>query len=161
MINIKKVITGISLIVTMFFPVSLSATSNKKLSAEEIVLKLYNSDIWLNPDEQSFDLFFHKDFERTWYIGNTQAIFNYDGTYDELEKLKDDIATLKFDITEVASDGDVVSLKYIVNTVRKADQNVLAKAPMMALWEVKDGKLYRCWESLLGDETYETSPLSK
>ncbi|HUX79083.1 MAG TPA: hypothetical protein VMW10_04980 [Alphaproteobacteria bacterium] len=121
--------------------------AQEKCSPVELVKKLYTSDLWKNPEE-NFHKVFHPDYKQYWHKENKYITYNYKQAYDHtVNDLKNKYANVTFYFSHIISDGNFVLARYVSKKSPKNNPQQCLMTPMMALWEIKDNKLYRCWET--------------
>ena len=123
------------------------AFAEKACSPVELVKKLYGSDLWKSPEE-NFHKVFHPEYKQYWHKENKYITYSYKQAYDHtVNDLKNKYANVNFYFSHIMSDGNLVFVRYISKKCPKDNPKQCSMTPMMALWEVKDNKLYRCWET--------------
>ncbi|WP_029036826.1 nuclear transport factor 2 family protein [Salinimicrobium xinjiangense] len=112
------------------------------LEPKDCVAKFYSSDFHRNPE--MLKEYLHPDVQLFW---NSSAGFNK-LEYSDLEKLSQELSKsfehLRADISHLLSDGNMVTIRftYYVRTVENPDEE-LPMAHFIAIWQVKDEKLYK------------------
>ena len=122
------------------------------MSAKSLLENFYNSDIANN--EALVNDFFHKDCELHWNISYGFTLLKYDDVIAFFEGVRSSYNSLRFSHTHLLESGNYVTSRHHVyaQTIEQPNDEVLL-AHFIALWEVKDNKLYRCYElSQLADE---------
>ncbi|WP_295830152.1 nuclear transport factor 2 family protein [uncultured Winogradskyella sp.] len=122
------------------------------MSAKSLLENFYNSDIANN--EALVNDFFHKDCELHWNSSNGFTLLKYDEVIAFFEGVRSSYNSLRFSHTHLLESGNYVTSRHHVyaQTIEQPNDEVLL-AHFIALWEVKDNKLYRCYElSQLADE---------
>jgi ketosteroid isomerase-like protein len=114
-------------------------------TAKEIVRDFYLSDIL--GDKTVMERFFHPELELIWNSATGLSIMNYEDIvkfFDETRRTYDD---LRVEVSHLLSDGDHVTIryKYYIRTIENPDEE-LGIAHFIAIWEVKDGKIYRGYQ---------------
>ncbi|SHH58633.1 nuclear transport factor 2 family protein [Winogradskyella jejuensis] len=122
------------------------------MSAKSLLEKFYNSDVANN--ETLVEDFFHKDCELHWNSSNGFSLLKYNDVVAFFEGVRTSYDSLRFVHTHLFESGNQVTSRHHVyaQTIEDPnDENLLAH--FIAIWEVKDNKLYRCYElSQLADE---------
>jgi hypothetical protein len=112
------------------------------LEPKDCVAKFYSSDFYKNP--ASVEDYLHPDAQLFW---NSSGGF-HKLSYHELGALSQELSksfeSLRADISHLLSDQDMVTIRftYYVRTVENPDEE-LPMAHFIAIWQVKDGKMYR------------------
>ncbi len=116
--------------------------SNK---AKEIVRKFYKSDILR--DDTVLERFFHPELVLIWNSANGLSIMNYDDIVKFFSEIKRTYNDLRIEVSHLLSDDTHVTIryKYYVRTMENPDEE-LGIAHFIAIWEVKDEKLYRGYQ---------------
>lgn len=114
-------------------------------SAKKMVRGLYNSD-FLN-DPSVLNKYLHKDARLMW---NASTGFSK-LTMADISKMSTEMGksfiSLRPSITHILEDKDQVCIRvtYYVKTIENPDEEV-AIIHFMAIWELKDGKLYKGYQ---------------
>lgn len=111
-------------------------------SAKEIVRRFYLSDV-LN-DTSVLKKYFHPDLELLWNSSNGLTIMNHKDLVNYFTEMRRNYDDLRVEVSHLLEDGDFVTVryKYYIKTIENPDEE-LGIAHFMAIWEVKDGKIYR------------------
>jgi len=111
-------------------------------TAKEIVRDFYRSDIL--KDESILEEFFHKDLVLIWNSTNGLSILNYDDLNAFFAEIKRTYHDLRIEVSHLLADDNHVTIryKYYIKTMENPDEE-LGIAHFIAIWEVKDGKIYR------------------
>ena len=123
---------------------------------KEIVEKFYNSDFYRDKDILSD--FLHPEVELSWYGTTGLRILNFAEISDISLQLAQSFESLRADIEEIIEEASKVALHftYHVKTIENPDEE-MPLAHFAAIWELKDGKLYRGIQiSQLGEEVEQT-----
>jgi len=122
------------------------------MSPKELVRSFYESD--LANDSSLIPHFFHKDCELHWNSSKGFDILNYDGIVTFFKGITESFDSLRFQISHLLEDGNFVTSRHtLYGKMIEDPDNEVAMAHFTAIWEVKDSKLYRCYEiSQLTDE---------
>jgi len=111
-------------------------------SAKEIVREFYLSDIIA--DNTVLDTYFHKDLVLIWNSSEGLTIMNYDDILNFFAEVRRTYHDLRVEVSHMLEDGNHVTIryKYYIRTLENPEEE-LGIAHFIAIWEVKDGKLYR------------------
>lgn len=115
------------------------------MSAIDIVKAFYDAD--LASDTSVVSEFFHKDCELHWTSSQGFMLLNYNEIEVFFEGTRKSYDSLRFEFTHLIEAGNTVTTRHTLfaNTIENPDVEVVL-AHFSAIWEVKDGKLYRCFE---------------
>ena len=110
--------------------------------SKQCVRDFYNSDFYSEPE--SIKDYLHPEAVLFW---NSSAGFNkmnYDDICNLSKELSRTFLSLRTDISHVLEEKDVVAIRftYYVKTIENPDEE-LPMAHFIAIWEMKDGKLYK------------------
>lgn len=122
------------------------------MSAKTLLKSFYNSDVANN--ENLVEDFFHKDCELHWNSSNGFTLLNYNDVITFFEGVRSSYNNLRFVHTHLMANGNHVTSRHhaYAQTIEAPNEEILL-AHFIAIWEVKDDKLYRCYEiSQLADE---------
>ncbi|ARV08495.1 hypothetical protein BTO05_02110 [Winogradskyella sp. PC-19] len=122
------------------------------MSPKSLLESFYNSDVANN--ETLVTDFFHKDCELHWNSSNGFSLLKYDDVVAFFEGVRSSYDSLRFSHTHLLESDKYVTSRHHVyaQTIEQPNDEILL-AHFIALWEVKDDKLYRCYElSQLADE---------
>ncbi|GHC51777.1 nuclear transport factor 2 family protein [Ulvibacter litoralis] len=111
-------------------------------SAKDIIKDFYRSDIL--KDDSVLTTYFHPDLELIWNSNDGLTVMNRDdlaSLFSEIRRTYDDI---RAEVSHVLADENFVTIryKYYIRTIENPDEE-LGIAHFIAIWEVKDGKIYR------------------
>ena len=123
------------------------------MTPKEIVKSFYESD--LANDESIVDKYFHKDCELHWNSSHGFMFLKYNDIVKFFDGTRKAYNNLRFQFSHLLEEEQFVTSRHTLfaNTIENPDEEVTL-AHFIAIWEVKDGKLYRCHEmSQQGDET--------
>jgi hypothetical protein len=111
----------------------------------DIVKNFYDSD--LANDETIVAKYFHKECELHWNSSHGYMLLKYNDIVTFFEGTRKAYNSLRFDFSHVLKEEQFVTSRYTLfaNTIENPDEEV-ALAHFIAIWEVKDEKLYRCHE---------------
>ncbi|MGK0376449.1 nuclear transport factor 2 family protein [Patiriisocius sp. Uisw_017] len=111
-------------------------------SAKEIVKGFYNRD-FLN-DHDTLEDYIHPEIVLIWNSTEGLTIMRIADLVDMFKEIKRTYVDLRMETSHVLEDGNHVTIryKYYVRTIENPDEE-LGIAHFIAIWEVKDGKLFR------------------
>jgi len=114
-------------------------------TAKEIVRNFYLSDIL--GDETVLDNFFHPDLLLIWNSTDGLTIMHHDDILEFFQEIRRTYHDLRVEVSHLLEDGDHVTIryKYYIRTIENPDEE-LGIAHFIAIWEVKDQKLYRGYQ---------------
>lgn len=114
-------------------------------SAKDIVRSFYKSDIL--KDKTVLERFFHKDLILIWNSVDGLTIMNYDDIVEFFTEIRRSYNDLRVEISHLLQDDNHITIryKYYVRTIENPDEE-LGIAHFIAIWEVKDDKLYRGYQ---------------
>jgi predicted SnoaL-like aldol condensation-catalyzing enzyme len=114
-------------------------------SAKEIVRNFYRSNIL--KDESVLENFFHPELILIWNSSNGLTIMNYSDIVNFFTEIRRTYYDLRVEVSHLLEDDDHVTVryKYYVRTIENPDEE-LGIAHFIAIWEVKDGKMYRGYQ---------------
>jgi ketosteroid isomerase-like protein len=115
------------------------------MSALKLVKSFYESD--LANDIDIVSKFFHKESELHWMSSQGFMLLKYNDIESFFEGTRRSYNNLRFEFTHFIESGDTVTTRHTLyaNTIENPDSEVVL-AHFSAIWEVKDGKLYRGYE---------------
>ncbi|PKD16113.1 hypothetical protein APR41_09980 [Salegentibacter salinarum] len=126
------------------------------LKSKEIVEKFYTS--LFNDEKGTLDNFLHPNVDLTWY--GTTGLKKLD--FDEILAIRNDMAknyeSLKAEIEKTVEEDHQIAIQftYHVKTIENPDEE-MPLAHFMAIWELKDEKLFKGVQiSQLGEEIDES-----
>ncbi len=125
--------------------------------AKAIVEKFYQSEFY--KDEETLRSFLHPEVELSWYGTTGFKKLNLNGIAEISKALAVSFDSLRAEIEKSLSSKDEVAIHftYYVRTIENPDEE-MPLAHFIAIWEVKDEKLYKGVQiSQLGEEI-ESSP---
>jgi ketosteroid isomerase-like protein len=127
--------------------------------SKDIVEKFYTS--LFNGEKDILDKYLHPNVTLTWY--GTTGLKKLD--FDEILSIRNDMAknfeSLKADVEKTVEEGNQIAIQftYHVKTIENPDEE-MPLAHFMAIWELKNGKLFKGVQiSQLGEEI-DVSPWS-
>jgi len=115
------------------------------MTSKEIVKGFYDSD--LANDASVIEQYFHKDCELQWNSSHGFMILKYNDIVKFFEGTRQAYHSLRFKFSHILQEGNFVTSRHTLyaNTIEVPDEEI-ALAHFIAVWEVKDGKLFRCFE---------------
>jgi len=116
--------------------------SNK---AKEVVKEFYRSDIL--KDQSVIERFFHPESVLLWNSSNGLTTMHYKELESFFLEVRRSYSDLRLEISHLLADGDHVTIryKYYVRTMENPDEE-LGIAHFIAIWEIKDGKIFRGYQ---------------
>jgi hypothetical protein len=113
--------------------------------AKEVVRNFYQSD--LLKDEEVLERFFDPEIVLIWNSSEGLSILHYDDLasfFSEIRRTYDD---LRVEVSHLLEDSGHVTVryKYYIKTIENPDEE-LGIAHFIAIWEVKDGKIFRGYQ---------------
>jgi predicted SnoaL-like aldol condensation-catalyzing enzyme len=114
-------------------------------NAKEIVKNFYKSNI-LN-DETVMERFFHPELVLIWNSANGLAIMHFDDIVNFFNEVRRSYFDLRIEVSHLLADDNHVTIryKYYIRTIENPDEE-LGIAHFIAIWEVKDDKIYRGYQ---------------
>ena len=114
-------------------------------SAKEIVKDFYNSDL-LN-DSKVLERFFHPDMVLIWNSSDGLTIMHFEEIVEFFSEIRRTYNDFRSEISHLLEDDNHVTIryKYYVRTIENPDEE-LGIAHFIAIWEIKDGQLYRGYQ---------------
>ncbi len=126
------------------------------MSPKEVVSAFYNSD--LAKDDHAIDLV-HKDCQLHWNSSKGFTSLDYNGIKSMLSGLKKAYTSFNYRLSHLLEDGNMVTARYTIH-VTPIESPELEQEPLahfISIWEVKDSKLFRCYEiSQLADDSSQS-----
>lgn len=112
------------------------------IEPKDCVAKFYSSDFYKNPD--SVEKYLHPKTELFWNSSNGFHKLGFSELSDLAQELSKSFESLRADISHLLSDKDMVTIRftYYVRTIENPDEE-LPMAHFIAIWQVKDGKMFR------------------
>jgi predicted SnoaL-like aldol condensation-catalyzing enzyme len=114
-------------------------------TAKEIVKKFYRSNIL--KDDMILETYFHPDLILIWNSANGLSIMNFDDLMTFFTEIRRTYVDLRIEVSHVLADDNHVTIryKYYVRTFENPDEE-MGISHFIAIWEVKDGKMYRGYQ---------------
>ncbi len=125
------------------------------LSGKEIVENFYTSDFY--QDKEVLKEFLHPQVELSWYGTTGLKKLNLDEISAISHELAQSFESLRAEVENVISEKGKTAIQftYHVRTIENPEEE-MPLAHFMAIWELKDDKLYRGVQiSQLGEEVNE------
>lgn len=116
--------------------------SNK---AKELIKSFYKSDIL--KDDSVLEKYFHPELILIWNSANGLTIMNYDDIVKFFTEIRRTYYDLRIETSHLLADDNHITIryKYYVRTIENPDEE-LGIAHFIAIWEVKDNKIYRGYQ---------------
>ncbi|PKP25813.1 MAG: hypothetical protein CVU03_06605 [Bacteroidetes bacterium HGW-Bacteroidetes-2] len=116
-----------------------------KKSAKDIVKSFYNSD--LLKDENIIKNHFHPELTLIWNSADGMSIMNYEDISLFFEEIRKSYADMRVEISHILEDDTFVTIryKYYIRALENPDEE-LGIAHFIAIWEIKDNKLYKGYQ---------------
>jgi len=110
--------------------------------AKEVVRDFYRSDIL--KDKSVLERFFHPEVVLIWNSAIGLSILHFDDLVNFFDEVRRSYQDLRLEVSHLLADGNHVTIryKYYVRTMENPDEE-LGIAHFIAIWEVKDGKIFR------------------
>ena len=114
-------------------------------SAKEIVRGFYQSDIL--KDKTVLDKYFHKDLVLIWNSVDGLTIMNFEDLVEFFAEIRRSYNDLRIEVSHLLEDDNHITIryKYYIRTMENPDEE-LGIAHFIAIWEVKDDKMYRGYQ---------------
>lgn len=114
-------------------------------SAKEIVKDFYKSNIL--HDEFVMERFFHPEIVLIWNSANGLSIMHFDDMVNFFSEVRRSYNDLRIEVSHLLADDNQVTIryKYYIRTMENPDEE-LGIAHFIAIWEVKDDKIYRGYQ---------------
>lgn len=111
-------------------------------SAKEIVRNFYISDIL--KDDTVLETYFHPDIVLIWNSSDGLSILHYEELKEFFAEIRRTYNDLRVEVSHLLEDGNHITVryKYYIRTLENPDEE-LGIAHFIAIWEVKDDKIYR------------------
>jgi len=115
------------------------------MTPRDVVKSFYDSD--LANDQDIVSTFFHKDCELHWNSSHGFMQLRYDDIVKFFDGIQKSYNNLRFQFSHMLEDGQFVTSRHTLfaNTIENPDGEVTL-AHFIAIWEVKEDKLYSCYE---------------
>lgn len=116
--------------------------SNK---AKELVKNFYRSNIL--KDDRVLENYIHPELTLIWNSANGLSIMNFEDLVAFFAEIRRTYEDLRIEVSHVLAEDNFVTIryKYYIRTFENPDEE-LGIAHFIAIWEVKDGKMYRGYQ---------------
>lgn len=113
--------------------------------AKEVVRNFFRADI-LN-DASVLEKFFHPEITLIWNSNDGLTIMNYDDLQAFFGEIRRTYNDLRIEVSHLLEDGQFATIryKYYVRTIENPEEE-LGIAHFIAIWEIKDGQMYRGYQ---------------
>jgi SnoaL-like domain len=113
--------------------------------AKEIVRDFYEADIF--DDATVLERFLHPELVLIWNSSDGLSIMHFDDIVDFFAEIRRAYFDFRLEVSHLLEDDNHVTIryKYYVRTIENPDEE-LGIAHFIAIWEVKDQKLYRGYQ---------------
>ncbi len=114
-------------------------------TAKEVVRNFYLSDIL--HDKTVLKKYFHPELVLIWNSMDGLTIMHYDDIIDFFSEIRRAYEDLRVEVSHLLQDDNHVTIryKYYVRTIENPDEE-LGISHFIAIWEVKDEKMYRGYQ---------------
>ena len=114
-------------------------------TAKEVVRNFYLADILNDPN--TLPNFMHPDMVLIWNSADGLTIMNFEDIGDFFAEIRRTYADLRVEVSHLLEDDNHVTIryKYYVKTIENPEEE-LGIAHFIAIWEIKDEKLYRGYQ---------------
>ncbi len=114
-------------------------------TAKEIIRNFYLSDIL--HDDSVLKRFFHPELVLIWNSSDGLTIMHYDDIVKFFTEIRKTYHDLRVEVSHLLQDDNHVTIryKYYVRTMENPDEE-LGISHFIAIWEVKDQKMYRGYQ---------------
>jgi predicted SnoaL-like aldol condensation-catalyzing enzyme len=115
------------------------------MTAKEIVQNFYKSDAFI--DSEILKEYLHLDVVLDWNSSKGLVQMNFDSLIAFSNELNRSYVRSKIRISTIIAEGEMISVRYshFVKTIENPREEMLL-AHFMAIWEVKDNKLFRGYQ---------------
>lgn len=115
------------------------------MTPKEFVRSFYESDFYKN--QGVLKNYLHPECELFWSSSTGFNKFNYDDILEHGQRISESFKTLRAEISHIIAEDNFVTVRYTyyVVTFENPDEEVCL-AHFISIWEVKDGKLFKCHE---------------
>lgn len=114
-------------------------------TAKEVVRNFYLSDILGDP--KVMQQYFHPEVVLIWNSSDGLSIMHFDDIVGFFSEIRRTYHDLRVEVSHLLEDDNHVTIryKYYIRTIENPDEE-LGIAHFIAIWEVKDEKLYRGYQ---------------
>ena len=115
------------------------------MTAKEVVRNFYKSDIL--KDNTVLERFMHKDVVLIWNSADGLSIMHYEDLVEFFAEVRRSYNDLRIEVSHLLQDDNHITIryKYYIRTMENPDEE-LGIAHFIAIWEVKDDKLFRGYQ---------------
>ncbi len=115
------------------------------MNAKEVVRNFYRSDII--HDTSVMERFMHKDVVLIWNSADGLSIMHYDDLEEFFAEVRRSYHDLRIEVSHLLQDDNHITIryKYYIRTMENPDEE-LGIAHFIAIWEIKDGQMYRGYQ---------------
>ena len=112
------------------------------VSPKECIKEFYTSDFYKNPE--ALEKFLHPEAQLFWNSSAGFSKLSFREIADMSREMAKTFDSLRADISHLISEGDMATIRftYYVRTIENPDEE-LPMAHFIAIWQIKDNKLYR------------------
>lgn len=113
--------------------------------SKEVVRNFYKADIL--KDEGVLKKFYHPEAILIWNSNDGLTIMNYDDLDAFFSEIRRTYNDLRIEVSHLLEDEQFVTIryKYYVRTIENPEEE-LGIAHFIAIWEIKDGQMYRGYQ---------------
>jgi len=122
------------------------------MNPKEFVKSFYESDFYKSTDV--LKSFLHPECELYWSSSSGFVKFDYDEILAHGVRISESFKELRAEISHLLAEDNFVTVRYTYYAVTFDNpEEEICLAHFISIWEVKEGKLYRCHEmSQMADE---------
>ena len=115
------------------------------MTAKKIILEYYKSDAFINVSEM--DSFLHTDFVLEWHSSKGFLKLNRQESLDFTKEISTSYIETRVAIHSILQEKNQVAVRYshFIKTMENPREEMLL-SHLFAIWEVRDDKLYRCYQ---------------
>lgn len=110
-------------------------------TAKDIVKDFYESDFIGNPDLVAN--FFHPEVSLVWNNSDGVSVMSYKDIHKLFEEIRRTYSELRIEVSHIIACENQVTVRYFASRMLEDDEEEIGIAHFMAIWEVKDGKIYK------------------
>ncbi|MCG9792700.1 nuclear transport factor 2 family protein [Flavobacterium algicola] len=112
------------------------------MTAKELVVDFYKSDALI--DSEIMKNYIHPEIRIDWNNSSGYSELNYDSLLSLITDLSIGYIRSKVKISQIVAENNMISVRYthFVKTIENPREDMLL-GYFMAIWEIKDDKLYR------------------
>lgn len=122
------------------------------MNPKALVKSFYESDFYKNPEVLKG--FLHEDCELYWSSSSGFVKFDYNEIVNHGDRISKSFQELRAEISHLIAEDNFVTVRYTYYAITFDNpEEEICLAHFISIWEVKDGKLYKCHEmSQMADE---------